>query len=695
MSAPKYLLTSLSILTLPFILAALCRGQAPAGENPDKKNKDCPRKVTVVENGNKITQLDIDLRNAPNNMEPCAEPRRIRVDDRANVRFRLNNLSPLDVCSRNANAPTPTAETNVAESFVATIAGKAPFAIGGGTANFLANSKVNEELLDANIKGLQDLEKIKPKQCSIEKDPEYKRILADSKTFFPAACGLIGTLKPREDCRVDADNQLTLSTQIDDATRAIANFAAKDFRGTSQSDFTVEGNSDLDDIRDAYGTPLSTIEAAGKLQATVDEISTWATDLHKKYDYSVSSGDGGPSNTALPPTIPGALLVAPTELSASPAALMQMVRISSGGKAASFTATTNASWLLLSKDGGKTNVTNIQDRTPDYGTFGLTVTVKPDDLGNTAHYGSITIAGTGAAKGTTVVNVTFKPAAEPDECTLTDLREIDKIVDRARAEMSILSDNNKSLASSQASLKTAYMGLVKVEDDFKRRKGNQAAKGAQDEPPIIVEKDGILYQDFNLGTDRKATSTGSFSCVSDLDGKTPTTTNMNYSLLYQDVPHWSASAGFLTSFQEKKIIGIANEIDTSTTPPTNAQFFRVTDRAQVQFIPMAFVNYRLGHYHSSHYGKNKEDELVWTGHLSGGFGVNPNTGTNQPEFFAGFATGLNRFMFHSGVHIGRTESLGGGYVLNTSVPAGLTSAPISWSYHPAFSIGFSVRLAPY
>jgi len=125
------------------------------------------------------------------------------------------------------------------------------------------------------------------------------------------------------------------------------------------------------------------------------------------------------------------------------------------------------------------------------------------------------------------------------------------------------------------------------------------------------------------------------------------------------------------------------------------QFFKITDRAQVQLIPMAYVNYRIAPYASSHFGRNKEDELVWTTHLTGGFGINPNTGTNQPEFFFGLAVGFNRFMLHPGVHFGRTESLGGGYVLNTIVPTGVTTPPISWSYHPAFSIGFSVRIAPY
>jgi hypothetical protein len=687
MLTPRALRTVIRVFVLLPAIAVLCYGQTPADkkQKTDKDKDSAPKitKVTVNENGENVTQLDIDLRNAPNSMEPFAEPRRIRIDDRANVRFRLNNLSPLDICSRNANAPTPTPETNVAESIVTTIAGKGAFAIGGSTANFLTNSVVSEELFVANTEGLKNLETAKPKQCSIETDPEYKRILAESKKFFPAACGLVGTNKPQTDCDKVDDSQLALATQMDNATRSLAIFAAQDFRGASQKDFAVESNPDLEDVRDAFTAPASTIQAAGELQAIVDEISTWASDLHKKYDYAPSP-DGGSPATSMPPVVPGTLMVAPTELSVSPVTLNQVVRISSGGKAGSFTATSNVPWLLVSKTDAA-GVKTLTDLAPDRGTFSLVISVRPDGLGDTVHYGAITISGTGAAKGTTIVNVTFKPPAGPEECALADLREIDKIVDRAKAEMSILGDNNKSLEASQASLKAAYMALVKVEDDYTRRLDQK----------LVRLEGGILVQDFNLGTDRKATSTGSLSCVSAVDGKTPTTTNISYSLLYQDVPHWTSSLGFLTSFQEKKIIGIANESDTSTTPPSNVQFFRVTDQARVQVIPMAFVNYRLGGYATTHYGSTKEDELIWTAHLSGGFGINPNSGTNQPEFFGGLAFGLNRFMFHTGVHVGRTQSLGGGYSLNTQVPSGLSTAPIAWSYHPAFTLGFSVRVAPF
>lgn len=673
----------LFLVVFLFVPASLAQDDGAHNPATKARQRDKITKVTVINNGEKITQLVIELQKAPNNMEPVAEPRRIRVNDRANVRFLLINLSPMDVCTRTANAPTPTPETNVAESFVTTIAGLGAVAIGGTTARLASNSTLGTNLYTQNIAGIDEIEKA-PK-CKIEDDPEHQAILNRSKEFFPLACGLIGSSNPN--CHIDTASQLKLAGDIDDATRTLANFVNKDFRAENERNFVVNDNKVLQAVRDVYSSPLTSIEAAGRLQAIVDEMSTWAGDLHKKYDYTVPASDGSSSSPASPPIVRGALLAAPVELTISAAPQTQTVRISGGGQSAPFTAvpTSDKGWLLISKPGGTPSTSTLADTTPSNGTFNLLVTVNPDGLDATTHYGSIKIVGTGAAKGTTIVNVAFKPEVEPQQCALNDLLEIDRIIDRAKAEMSLLSDNNKSLETAQATLKTAYMAVIKIEDDFKRRK----------QQGIVIEHDGILVQEFNLGTDRKATSTGVISCVSDIDGKTPTTTNINYSLLYQDIPHWSASAGVLASFQEKKIIGIANENDTVTSPPTNVMLFRITDQSRFQLIPMAFVNYRLGGYKTSQYGRDKEDELVWTAHLSGGFGINPNTGTNQPEFFAGFAAGLNRFMFHSGVHIGRVQNLGGGYVLNTDVPSGLTAAPISWSYHPAFSIGFSVRLAPF
>jgi len=87
------------------------------------------------------------------------------------------------------------------------------------------------------------------------------------------------------------------------------------------------------------------------------------------------------------------------------------------------------------------------------GTFAILVAVNPAGSDVTTHYGSIRIVGTGTAKGIIIVNVTFKPISYPADCDLDHFREVDEIVERAKAEMSLLS-NNKTLKGAQATLKT-------------------------------------------------------------------------------------------------------------------------------------------------------------------------------------------------------------------------------------------------
>jgi hypothetical protein len=74
--------------------------------------------------------------------------------------------------------------------------------------------------------------------------------------------------------------------------------------------------------------------------------------------------------------------------------------------------------------------------------------------------------------------------------------------------------------------------------------------------------------------------------------------------------------------------------------------------------------------------------MVITNNLSGGVGVNLNTGTNHVEFFGGYAIGFSRAMVHFGEHWGRQESLGGGFTVNNPVPTGWSSSntvPINWA----------------
>jgi hypothetical protein len=111
---------------------------------------------------------------------------------------------------------------------------------------------------------------------------------------------------------------------------------------------------------------------------------------------------------------------------------------------------------------------------------------------------------------------------------------------------------------------------------------------------------------------------------------------------------------------------------------------------------MAFVNFRTGRPALRTWWGEPFNELVIANHISTGIGINPNTGTSQVEFFVGDAVSFSRVFIHAGAHFGRQESLGGGFTLGT-VPSTFTgtTAPISWSYQPAFSIGLSVRIAPF
>ena len=91
----------------------------------------------------------------------------------------------------------------------------------------------------------------------------------------------------------------------------------------------------------------------------------------------------------------------------------QTVAVSGGGAAATFTAMPSSSgWLQLSSASSPTPSTGtLSGTTPNTGTFNITVTANPTGLNATTYNGSITIAGTGTATGSTIINVTFVVSA--------------------------------------------------------------------------------------------------------------------------------------------------------------------------------------------------------------------------------------------------------------------------------------------
>jgi hypothetical protein len=272
------------------------------------------------------------------------------------------------------------------------------------------------------------------------------------------------------------------------------------------------------------------------------------------------------------------------------------------------------------------------------------------------------------------------------QCNQDILRTTTHLVDQANAFMSIIQDNLKILQTAQSSLATSFTALHKIEVDYK----NRLASGQ------IRIASGVLMQDFTLGADYSATDTGTINCSSDTSPAIATTDTIYYSITFQNVPAFTISAGLLTTFLQKNEYGVTQQLNNTTTPPSTTTVFAITDSARASVLPMAYVNYRTGKPALKTWWGEPNNELIISNNVSTGIGINSNSGTNQVEFFAGDAVSFSRVFIHAGVHIGRTESLGGGFSLGP-VPSGFTgtTTPINWSYHPAFSIGLSVRIAPF
>lgn len=485
---------------------------------------------TSVEADGDKTRITILLQHPPNSMEPEAEPRRIQVDDRAKVVLRLKNLSPLDVCTLGARTPTPTPETNVAESITGSITALAPFGLLPAAAPHIGAAV--ENLTQLKSMTLTPTTRAANPKCNVSADPEYREFETVRNQFTDLAGQYLDEFDPKacdgailEDPNTASILSLTeLACQLDLAGKTIADYAAQDYRGEKQSDFQGKW-SDLDPVRAWYATPIPSVTAAAKLQAMLDEMTAWQSDLHKKYDYQAPSSGGASSPLPILGPVNGAPIViaAPLNLSfaySDPAAAPtpQTIQVASGGVPAAFSVTpvspSTARWLAVSAPCLPSSC-----RTGTSGGVNLTVTVDPRLLnGKTSDSASFRIEGTNGAVGSNIVNVSIQPSSLPTDCDLTSLRAVDNIVDRAKAVMALIATNNTNLQAAQTNLKTSFMALKKVSDDFTR---NSKLK--------VVNPDGkVLYQDFNLGTDRKATVTGTISCVSDLDGKTPTTDPINY-----------------------------------------------------------------------------------------------------------------------------------------------------------------------
>jgi hypothetical protein len=272
-----------------------------------------------------------------------------------------------------------------------------------------------------------------------------------------------------------------------------------------------------------------------------------------------------------------------------------------------------------------------------------------------------------------------KKKCNPEVLSTTSL-----VIEKAGSYLTVATDNVHTLQATQTGIVAAYNALLAQRHLFDVRR----AAGS------IQLSNGVLQQNIPLGTNYSSTASGSVSCATTATPPVVTTDAIAVSILYQNIPTLTASAGILVSFIQQNQYGVVQQMNTATS--TSFSAIGMTNSARAGVVPMAFFNFRLGGPRLTTWYREPNNELIITQNLSAGLGLNSNSGSNQAEFFGGYAVGFSRVLIHAGLDYGRSQALAPGFSTG-ALPTGFTGSavPVTWSYHPGFTIGFSVRVAPF
>lgn len=175
------------------------------------------------------------------------------------------------------------------------------------------------------------------------------------------------------------------------------------------------------------------------------------------------------------------------------------------------------------------------------------------------------------------------------------------------------------------------------------------------------------------------------SCVDRQSGEATAMGTVTYTIEFKDPPRAALSVGALTSTLDKREIGSVS-IKDSTSADGFKTVFGETERAGLQIIPFSFLNVRLWNWT----WKRRDIGLYW----AEGFGINPNNGGKDPEFFSGISFGFKDLYFQIGGHHGRWQELGGGFRFGDTVPDKLQTIPIQRRYTTHLAFGVSYHIPP-
>ncbi len=257
---------------------------------------------------------------------------------------------------------------------------------------------------------------------------------------------------------------------------------------------------------------------------------------------------------------------------------------------------------------------------------------------------------------------------------IATIRSDQEVLDTIAGELSALKSNYDSIAAAKVQFRTLLTFLKQTDSGISA---------------------GInpFSKDLPMVPNRQQTATTSISCTNSITKKASTPT-IPVTVMYEGIPNLSVSVGALLSAIEKQKLGttaVSTGIN-STGQPTFKSVFAVVDHAPVQVIPFAFLNYRLFNLEKKNPDPTKRPR--YTLHASAGVGVNPNSGSNEVEFFFGLAFGIKKLLVQVGDHVGLfQEGFTGGFNIGDTVPANFPSTlPIHKVYRNGFGIALSYKL---
>lgn len=247
-----------------------------------------------------------------------------------------------------------------------------------------------------------------------------------------------------------------------------------------------------------------------------------------------------------------------------------------------------------------------------------------------------------------------------------------------------------NLAGKIAALKANYDAVTAAHGQF--RSILAFLKQTDNAVDQAVPSNSPFQKDLLLLPYSQQTATTPVTCSNTLTKK-QSIPQITVTIAYQKNPTLSVSIGPLLSTIPKQKLGttaISTGLDSMGKPTFKLVFAKV-DSASVQIVPFAFLNVRFFEFKDK---TNPAKKSVYSLHGSLGVGVNPNSGTNEPEFFVGPSFGIKNLLIQVGDHIGRfQEGFNGGFNIGDTVPANFpTTLPIHKIYRNGFGIALSYRL---